>query len=82
MAFYGVIANARINEVVERPPSLSMHIVALGEMEVTGSQKRGLDVTCVSEGIPHAIQQLSPYDRLHCIHQGFHMSPKIVVQSR
>jgi hypothetical protein len=79
MIFYDVITHAYANEVSARndfPDCAHCRPKWNGNNR---PQKRGMVVSYVSGSVHHAIQQLSPCDRLHCIHQGLHVSPKTVV---
>jgi hypothetical protein len=81
MRFYEEITNAYYNELSARNelPDCYAHCGPSRD-ESNRPQKRGLVVYYVSGSIHYAIQKLSPPALLHCIHQGFHTSPKIVVQ--
>jgi hypothetical protein len=82
MKFYGVITNAYANEVlVSARNYLPDYLCTLRLFaQCNRPQKRGFIVSYVNRSIHYAIPKLSPSARLHCIHQGLHTSPKIVVQ--
>jgi hypothetical protein len=76
---YEVIISAYVNEVFKMTFLIiyAHYCYLWNESEHTSEESVGLSY---GRSIPYMIQQFSPGTQHHCIHQGIHSYPKMIVQ--